>query len=94
MRRRMIIAPYYRDGWLFASEMLRKGEFQPDDKIYHAQRPEHLRGFRLGEGCDEVQTWFLQGHWPCRWREEIERMIEMEALALIYSGGDIRRWFI
>lgn len=92
-RRRMIIAPYHRDAMLFRGEMLRKGEFDPDDIIYVAIRPEHLRGYRLGEGMDEVQTWFLQGHWPCRHHEDVARMVEMEDLARVYSRNDIRRWF-
>jgi len=89
----MIIAPYYRDAELFKQRMLDKGEFAYDDKIYVAFRPEHLRGFRLGSGMDEVEAWFIQGNWPCRYSEDVERMVEMETIARIYSGGEIRRWF-
>lgn len=93
MRRRMIIAPFYRDAKLFERMMYDKGEFQSGDKIYYAQRIEHLRGMRLGEGMDQVQTWFLQGHWPCRTHGEIDQMNIMEHLAKIYAEGDIRYWF-
>ena len=93
MRRRMIVAPYYRDASLFIQDMILNGEFQPGDKLHIAIGPGGLRGFRLGEGMDEVQTWFLQGNWPCSTHEDVDRMIEMETLARVYSGGDIRRWF-
>lgn len=89
----MIIAPFFRDAMRFKEMMLRKGEFSPEDKIYVAYHPEQLRGFRLGEGMDEVQTWFIEGNWPVSRRADIDRMIAMMNLARAYSGGDIRRWY-
>lgn len=81
--KRMIIAPVHRQAVLFARSM---GWARDEYRV--ALEPWHLRGYRL----DAWEVWWLDQLWPCRTREDVEKMEHMMTLARMY-GADIRRWY-
>ncbi len=81
--KRMVIAPLYRQAVIFVARM---GWTMRNTVI--VTRPDRLHGYRL----DRWEVWWLDGLWPCRTREDVDRMNEM----MIYArarGADIRRWY-
>jgi hypothetical protein len=79
----MIIAPTVRVAQLF----IRDSGYNPQECRIVTRR-EQLHGYTLSDW----ETWFLQRMWPCRTREDVERMEEMMAYAR-FRGADIRRWW-
>jgi hypothetical protein len=80
---RLIIAPIFRQARLFMDDM---GFYPRECKV--AREPMHLRGLRL----DTWEVWWLDGLWPCRTHEDVNRMLEMKTLARVY-GADIHHWW-
>lgn len=79
---RLVIAPFMRQAQLFIQD---SGYHPHECRI--ATRREDLRGYDLRTW----ETWFLQGMWPCRTHEDVQRMEAMEVDARV-RGADLRRW--
>lgn len=81
--RRAVISPTVRVAQLF----IERSGYSPRECRIVTSR-EQLHGYQL----DAYETWFLQGMWPCRTREDVEHMEEMMTYAR-FRGADIRRWW-
>lgn len=85
---KLIICPVFRQAEIFCQDMGWPSPQNVNSGIRVALRPEHIRGLRL----DAWEVWWLDRMWPCRTREDVEKMLHMKMLARFY-GADIHHWW-
>ncbi len=81
---RFIIAATTAQARMFIKE---RGFYPGECKI--ATRIEDLKGYKLDDGW---QVWWLDRLWPCRTREDVERMLKLKAYAK-FRGADLHHWW-
>lgn len=89
---RVVIAATFRQAELFVQESRRR---YPEERwamhgviVVTPDRPERMRGLDLST----YEVWWLDRHWPCRTREDVEMMEMIKRMALA-RGARLRRWW-